>query len=36
MDGQPNDIDIGRAWVLLGKVKEALGELAPNHPRILE
>ena len=36
VDGKPNQLTVARAWVSLDKIKEALGELCPNHPQVLQ
>jgi hypothetical protein len=35
VDGEPDEQTITQAWNTFGKIKDALGELAPNHPLIL-
>ncbi len=35
VDGEPNEQTITQAWNAFGKIKDALGELAPNHPFIM-
>jgi hypothetical protein len=34
VDGEPNDQSVTQAWAAFSKVKEALGQLCPNHPEI--
>jgi hypothetical protein len=36
VDGEPNQVAVARAWASLGKMTEALSELCPNHPHILQ
>lgn len=36
VDGEPDQISVARAWASLGKIQEALSELCPNHPHILQ
>ncbi len=36
VDGEPDQIAVARAWASLGKITEALRELCPDHPHILE
>ena len=34
VDGEPNEVSIGAAWRQFDKIKDALGDLAPNHPEL--
>lgn len=34
VDGEPNDQSVTQAWSAFDKVKEALGQLCPNHPQV--
>lgn len=36
IDGEPNDLVVTQAWNSVGKIKEALGQLCPNHPAIMQ
>jgi hypothetical protein len=36
VDGEPDQIAVARAWAALGKITEALSELCPNHPHIVQ
>jgi hypothetical protein len=35
VDGEPNEQTITYTWNAFGKIKDALGSLAPNHPFIM-
>jgi hypothetical protein len=36
VDGEPNDQVINQAWAAFARIKEALGQLSPNHPAIMQ
>lgn len=36
VDGEPNELVVTQAWASFAKAKEALGQLCPNHPAILQ
>ena len=36
VDGEPDQIAVARAWAALGKIAEALSELCPSHPHIVQ
>jgi hypothetical protein len=35
LDGEPNEIVVTKAWAAFDKIKDAMGQLCPNHPEIL-
>jgi hypothetical protein len=36
IDGEPNDLVVTQAWASVGKIKEALAQLCPNHPAVMQ